>query len=310
MMKKIEIPEHFDPNVFKILVEGLDSGIPDDQNIIGSSQIGFCAKKIVISKLQNNRFNSNAKMLMGQIFENELYRPSVLSLLILAVDQMLGLNSDGHVINPQAQKLIELVPGYFFRITPDVYTNYYMIEVKTTSAYAKEWKRELVNYQVLQLNTQLGAFGIDLGFILKVNIRAFLSNIKEDENYWDKLWNDYGYFLPWYFHQETYDNTLKRATWLLECIRDKIIPEEENAFSWECGYCPESIRKECGKEEYTCFAPKCYKKIYEHPEILTKEFKDFPMCEKCFTKENPHSKYIKYKFINYKQMETDTNEKT
>lgn len=301
-IKKIELPSRFDINVLDIMREGLDSHIKDDPNIIGSSQIAFCPKKQVISKLNDFKFISNAKMLMGQIYENELYKPEVLSLLISAVNNKLGIHPDNQIINPQAQVMHELLPGYFFRVTPDIYTNYYMIEVKTTSVYAREWKKELVDYQVVQLNTQLGSFGVDLGFILKVNIRAFLANIKETETYWDDLWNKYGYFLPWYFHKDVYDNTLERAKWILTCIRDKRIPAEENTFSWECGYCNEEVRKICGKEEYKCSAPKCYKKQYEHPEILTKKFKDLPMCENCFKKENPHSKYEKYKFVDYKSL--------
>jgi len=301
-MKRIEIPERFDPNIFEIMRDGLDSHIKDDPNIIGSSSIAFCPKKIVISKLNNFKFISNAKMLMGQIFENELYNSEVLSRLVVKINTDLCITHDGHIIETQAQKFLELIPDYFFRITPDVYTNYYMIEVKTTAVYAREWKRELVDYQIIQLNTQLGAFGVDLGFILKVNTRAFLSNIKQDENYWDTLWQKYGYFLPWYFDQNTYDITLKRATWLLECIRDKIIPEEENVFSWECKYCNEGVRKICGKDKYKCPASKCYRETYEHPKLLTQKFKDFPVCEICFKKENVHSKYEKYKFINYKDL--------
>lgn len=301
-MKRIEIPERFDVNVFDLMREGLDSHIKDDPNIIGSSQISMCPKKIVISKLNDFKFISNAKMLMGQIFENILYTPEVLSLLIMDVNEKLGIRPNDQIINPQTQIFLELLPGYFFRITPDVYTNYYMIEVKTTSMYARAWKKELVDYQVIQLNTQLGAFGVDLGFILKANIRAFLSKIGESDTYWDDLWNKYGYFLSWYFDKKAYDNTLKRAKWLLECIRDKVIPEEDNVFSWECGYCNEGVRKICGKEEYKCRAPKCYKKLYEYPENITQQFKDFPMCENHFNKENPHSKHTKYKFINYKEM--------
>jgi len=282
------------------MVEGLDSHIKDDSNIIGSSSIAFCPKKLVISKLIDVKFVSNAKMLFGQIFEDILYTPEVLSLLIVEVNDLLGIRPTDQIINPQAQKFLELIPGYFFRVTPDIYTNYYMIEVKTTSIYAREWKRELVDYQVVQLNTQLGAFGVDLGFILKVNSRSFLSNIKESGEYWDTLWNKYGYFLPWYFDKNVYDSTLSRARFLLECIRDKIIPEEENTFGWECGYCNEEVRKMCGKEEYKCYAHKCYKKMYEHPDILTQKFKEFPICENCFKKENPRSKYLKYKLLNYK----------
>ena len=81
-MKRIEIPERFDCNVLDIMREGLDSHIKDDPNIIGSSSIAFCPKKIVISKLNNFKFVSNGKMLMGQIFENILYTPEVLSLLV------------------------------------------------------------------------------------------------------------------------------------------------------------------------------------------------------------------------------------
>ena len=301
-MKRIEIPERFDVNVFSIMREGLDSHIKDDPNIIGSSSIAFCPKKIVISKLNDFKFVSNAKMLMGQIFENILYTPEVLSLLIFDINNGLGITPKDQIINPQAQKFLELIPGYFFRITPDIYTNYYMVEVKTTAIYAREWKKELVDYQIIQLNTQLGAFNVDLGFMLKVNTRTFLSNIKEGETYWDDLWNKYGYFLPWYFDKDVYESTLNRAKWLLECIRDKVIPKEENTFAWECRYCNEGVRKICGKEEYKCFAPKCYKKMYDHPHILTQRFRNFPMCEKCFKKANPRSKYEKYKLVNYKEI--------
>jgi len=301
----INIPSDFDLNVFEVLIDALESDIPTGKNIIGSSGASLCARQQIISNLHNISSPINNKMLYGKVFETILQYPEVLSTLILAVNRKLGIDSTHQIIATQPQKMLEVRPDQFLRCTGDIYTNYYMIENKTTSIYTKEWVRELAPHQVAQLNTQLGVFEVDLGFILKVNTRAWMSSIKQTSEYWTKLWQDYGYFLPWRFDKEMFDDTIERVKFLFEKIDEEDFDVEGPTFDWECRYCNEECRKICGKEIYKCSATKCYKEICEFPHLLTNKFIDLPLCENCFKKENPHAKYLKYKYIDYKEIEKD-----
>jgi len=309
-MIEIQIPKNFDVNAFECLHEGYEADLKKGNNIIGASEIPYGMKKIVIKKLKSidddTNFDNegNAKMLAGKMFEDAVCKPNVLANLIGKINQQLNINPKSMGIGLKVSKLVEIEPGYFFRISPDILTNYYIIEIKTTGIYAREWIKELASHQVAQLNAQLGVFNIDLGFILKVNTRWEQANIKETDDYWKKLWDSYGYLIPWRFNKELYDKMIERLIIVIDHIKEKRwddVPCPE--FPWECYYCNENIRKICGKEEYQCSAPKCYRKMYEYPRELARTFIDFPQCENCFVKANPHSKYAKYKYLNYKDNE-------
>jgi len=305
-MKKIEVPSGFDVNVFKCISEGLDSHIPTGPNIIGSSSASMCMRKTIIGKIYNiEKSNLNAKMLFGEIFEEIIAMPKVLGLLIIEINNRLNIHPKNMIIRPQIQLMIEVAPDKYFRVTPDIYTNLYLIEIKTTDMYVNNWKRELAANQVAQLNAQMGAFKIPLGFILKVNSRAFLSNIDDTKKtYWDDLWLKYGYLLPWEFKPEIYEATLNRVKFMFQCIDEGEFENVEGPEKdWECKYCNEEIRKYCGKEEFKCSEPKCYKTMYEYLDNISQKFYNFPLCKKHFKKYNPHSKYLKYKYINYKEIE-------
>lgn len=304
---RIKIPRGFDINVFDHMNEGLDPGIENKRNVIGSSQSMSCMRAVVIKKVHGIKTRSNNKMLFGKIIEEVIQNPNILSLLIADVNHKLGIDLKRGVmgIKTQPQKLLEVRPKQFLRCTPDIYTNRYMIEIKTTGLYAREWKRELAVHQIPQLNVQLGMFEQELGFILKINSRAFLASIKQDDIYWNELWNKYGYFLPWYFKQNMYDSTIERIKFLFEYIDAEDYDLKGPTFKWECKHCDEKVRRICGKEEYSCAGTKCYKKMYEFPIEVTNKFMTLPLCEKCFKKANPYSKYLKYRYINYKEKEKE-----
>ena len=97
-------------------------------------------------------------------------------------------------------------------ITEEIYTSkvfdngHYMVEVKTTSSYAKEFKLEAKNSDytmrnLSQLNLQMGVFGRKQGILHKINTSAFLAKYKEgDEGMFDyHVWSlcdaDYHYAL-------------------------------------------------------------------------------------------------------------------
>lgn len=301
----IKVPENIDVNVLQIINQGLNSRIDDSPNIIGSSEIPFCLRKTVLKKIYDVRIQTNAKMLFGKIFEEVLYKPEILKTLRDTINKKLGITKKTAII-PQLQEMKEIISGYFFRITPDIACfPYYFIEVKTTFIYVKYWTRELVSYQIAQLNSALGNWKIPLGFILKLNGQVFNTNRKQDEGSWDRLWLDYGYLIPIQYNHKLYVDTLERVKIAFECIENKKIPQVDCEFDWECKYCP--VLKECGKSEIKCcnrnkMGKLCSKKMYEWEESLTDKFLENPICLQHYSELYPRTlnieqKYNEFKFI-------------
>jgi len=294
-MKPInDILEDFDVNVFKLMNEALDSGIELKEDVVGSSEIAYCMKKLLLQRELGSNFDGNNKTLFGQIFEEVLYKPEVLTKLICYINDKIELE-DIQVIQPQREGEIE-VKGGKIRLHPDIWTDKYIVEVKTTGIYTKYWDRTLAPYQLNQLNTYLGHWGIELGFMLKINLRAFLSQIDDTQKfYWDKLWENYGYLIPVEFDPEMYQLTIERAEELFRRFEAKDFQCDGPEFGWECKHCQEHIREACGKSMYKC--KYCgRKKMWEYPSGLTEGFTANPICEACFHKVFPRYKYSKFKY--------------
>jgi hypothetical protein len=168
--------------------------------------------------------------------------------------------------------------------------------------YKREWTNTLAPYQVCQLNTYCGYYKQPVGFLHKLNIRAFISAIMMDDYYWNKLNDEYSLFVPIKFNQELFEKTKERAIQIFTGIDTESVDLFDDCeFGWECAECKKAIREICGKEEYKCEKykktkkglVKCSKKMYEYPHKISKEFKDDPTCKNCTKKHN----YERWKYV-------------
>ena len=287
-MIKIEEQEQFDLNVLKVLFKSLNAGIETGPNILGASGIPFCKRTNIIGALFGIQINSNNKMLFGQIYEFVLHQPRILKALIYKLHSTYKFDGKITVLDTKKSDMWEISEGHFIRLHPDIYTNLYSIEVKTTGMYVRDWVKELAPYQFAQLNTYLGYYKQPVGFLHKLNIRAFLATIKYTEFYWDILWDKYGYFLEATFDKEVFELTIERAHDTFECIdnkRWKDIPGPE--MPWECKSCDPEIKKICGHPisrqkldvDQDCDNPACKKRIPKGEIAVFRN--EFVYCNDC-----------------------------
>lgn len=291
----MDIEGNFDLNIFEAINYGLEQNIPEAYNLIGASEISLGMRKNLIKKLLGIAFKGNAKTLFGTMFEDILHKTDVQNTIITQINEKIGLEVPME-IDDKKQDFLEIFDDYKLRLTPDTWTTYYTIEVKTTSIYTREWSRTLAPYQANQLNTYLGYYKQNFGFLLKVNSRAFISNINNyQEGYWKKLWHSYGYIIPIQFDSEMYDRTIERANTFFKHldVQDINVPCPE--ISWECKYCDPRVIKVCGKVTAQC--PECKKKMLEWPNCLTDAYIETPVCESCFNKITPNGNYEKFKYL-------------
>lgn len=293
MNNKITVPEGFDLNVLKhVLIPALDANISDEPNELGSSQISLCGRKTLIKKMYDVPFHLNNKMLFGMIYEACLGIPNVLRTLLTELHERIDFlepldtsTSLGETLNKEDKW--EFEPGHFIRIHPDIWTNLYSIEVKTTWTYTRKFTKDLMNYQVAQENFYMRFYKHPIGFLHKVNGRVFMNPITKDkESYWETAWLKYGYFLPLYFDENLYDLTMKRFSYLFNKL-DEDTFEGVNGpeMSWECNYCSEEVKERCGMPIHkqkldvgeTCSCCGRHVKPKEHCFYRLEE----PYCEEC-----------------------------
>lgn len=291
-MNKIE---NFDVNIFQCVKDGLEPNIYHGYEVLGASKVAMCKRGNLIANKLGIGFQGNAKTLFGQIFENILYSPRVLANIILEINNQLGIEKSMS-IDTDKEDYLTIFDKFKLRMHPDIYTNDYTIEVKTSSVYAKLWNKDIAPYQVNQLNTYLGFYKQKYGFLLKINTRAFISDMNNfQEGYWDKVWKKYGFIIPIKFDQEMFDATIRRATEFFISLEEDNFKVECPEFSWECKRCTPDIRDNCGKAWIKC--RECSKKMWEWPSTVSDDFKDNPICENCFKKIFPQHSYKKFKYI-------------
>lgn len=291
----MKIPENFDVNIFECIKEGLEPDIYHGHDVIGASEVSMGMRKNLIKNMLGIEFQGNAKTLFGQIFENILYRPRVLAHIIAEINQRLGIEGSMS-IDTAKEDYMPIFDKFKLRLHPDIWTNYYTIEVKTSSVYAKLWNKEIAPYQINQLNTYLGYYKQQWGFLLKINVRAFISDMNNfQEGYWNKVWQKYGYIIPIEFDQEMFDATIERATKFFIQLEENDFKVECPEFTWECKNCHPNARSNCGKVWVKC--RECTKKMWEWAETVSDDFRDTPICESCFKKAMPQHKYEKFKYI-------------
>ena len=234
---EIKIPANFNFNVLSCLRDSLDSGIESGRNIVGGSQLALGYRKNVLMNLNPEvKVVVNNKMLWGMMYEALLYERSNLKAFIIKLNDILGLPLPSEVDTKKAEMweaFPKELPGYFIRMHPDIYTNQYTVEIKTTGVQMKFWSTKLAPYQVCQENFYMGYYKQSVGFLHKLNIRAFINKFNTMEELWDK----WGYFKEVYFDKEFFDLALVRAKFMFQSIEAENIyipcPEE----IWECSTC-------------------------------------------------------------------------
>jgi hypothetical protein len=296
IFENINFNEDFQINAIEILNEAY-TNIFD--RIIGWSELPFCARKIIIKRLYKVETITNPKMLLGSILHATFQAPAVLNPLLTNIFQKLRVKDEIISILCEKETEHKIQDGRVIKGHIDVYTNLFAIEMKFTNTYVNYWTRELTPYYFTQLNGYLGSEKLPFGFLMCINVRMFQATFTT----WEALWNKYGYLIPVKFNQELFNASIERANNIFDAIKKRSFENIEGPeFEWECKYCNSKIREICGKEEYKC--QRCKKKsFYEFPKILTDHFIKLPQCEGCFKKINPHSKYIKFKYKNYKERE-------
>lgn len=282
----MELQPNFDLNVLELIKDSLDSGIKSGKNILGASAIPYCSRKNIITNMYGVKTFVNNKMVFGMMYEDLIYKPKILKEFIHRLHSKFTIIGELTIVDTKKSNLWEFIPDHFIRLHPDIYTNLYSIEIKTTNVYVKEWKRELAVYQAAQLNTYLGYYKQPLGFLHKLSQRAFTAKIKQDDFYWDKLWEKYGYFLPLRFDEKMFDLTIERAEFLFKQIDlGSFEGVEGPEFIWECGYCNPLIKEKCDqpikkqKLDYYQNCDHCSRKIEKEKFALFRHEKIF--CMEC-----------------------------
>jgi hypothetical protein len=294
----IDIPEGFDINLFKLLNYAYDSEITRGPNEIGASETPHCPRKIVLKKIHGIEVEGNAKMLIGTIFHSALQQPKALQPLIQVINERFGITGFTHIV-PEKEKRLEIAKGKFLEIHADIATNHYLIEIKTTQVYVREWIKEIASRYFVQANTCLGVLGLELGFVACLNLRAFQNTF----NGWNELWEKYGYFIPFRFDQAVFDETIQKLKLIFKHIDAKDPNIECHPEDWECNLC--EVSDLCGKTNIRCGhvnetgkqkGKQCTKEMKVWHETLTPEFLEHPICQHCYeTKTRKRKPYDEFK---------------
>jgi len=300
-----DIPEKFNVNPFKILMDNFSENFEreNEDNVIGSSELGSCARKVVLQKILKRYETTNMKMLRGKIFHATFQKKQ------LIVDLIKGLKKDWNFDTEHFRAKVEKEQRYhigndkYIEIHEDVGTSEFPIEFKFTSVHLKMWTEEIADKYLVQMNTYLGIERQPVGVLVIVNLRGFdnkFNSIEETGQKWS-------FVLPVYFDKELFNLTVSKAKKIFEAI-DCADPDHIEHFpehEWECGKC--IVREECGKLEYSCehrfenskgIMVKCSKKMYEFEDRLTNKWLESPICQNCYeNKIRARKPYLEIKYL-------------
>lgn len=303
-----KVENNINVNPFIYMNQAFQAKFRTDRNVLGFSDIFYGQKKIVIKKIFEIETPPNMSMLSGTITHELIEHKPVRTKIVDFINKKYGIKGEP-VSDIKTEKYKEILPGQMLRIHADILTPHYVIEEKTTVMPVRQWSREVVIQYLQQLNGYVCEYERKFGVLLMVNKNFFTYK----GNDWDYLMNNYCYCLKFEPDIEAYKYALKLTKMLFECITKE---EYQHlpcpvAGSWECNYCYHEVMEKCGKEVFKCQVKKergnkmvkCYNKMVEYSKKLTDAFIDNVQCEACFEKHNPRSKYIKFKYRNYKEME-------
>ena len=273
-----------DVNLINAIYNGYQEHFSNNPNIVGSSEIPFGMRKIVINKRNQLQLEFNNKLLAGKMFHYSLQKPGVMYFITKEINTALGYsereingkryielengNFMGFEVESETASMTEIIPGYFFRMHQDIHTTLYTIEIKTTNLPRSLWK-DLAIYHILQLNSYMGFNHQKFGFLLKID----LGSTKEDERYtphggfynssstkFNFIWNKYFMLYPHEFNEALFDYTIKKLKSVFTCLKletkEELIPCPEHIF--ECDdackdYCPNPINKVKMEDTDICY---------------------------------------------------------
>lgn len=301
-MSKNKKEGSLDVPIFRYANEEFQVDFSIKRNEIGASELGYGQKKIVIKKIYEIEEPSTMRMLAGKIGHSVVEYKPIRTKIVRHINTLLDIKGEPLSVVKKVD-YDEVLPGKKIRMHPDILTPYYPIEIKFTAMPTNKWTREVAPYYRIQLNTYSGYYKRSIGILTIINLNIFLTASKN----WDYIMNNLTFTLPFEHNQKQYLKTRELAKMLFDCIdKEEYDHLQCPIHSWECSRCVSEVREYCGKDVYSCQfydevkEKKHNKKMYEYPKELTGKFTDKPLCEECFLKGNPHSKYEKYKFVNYK----------
>lgn len=231
-----------DVNVFEIIQKAYDEKFNRRTKKIGCSELPFCARKTIISRLYKIPIQTNMKMLHGKIHHAVIQEPKILTNLISSIYQQLAIKKKEINIKPEKLLVREIIPGKFIEGHIDIFTDDFLIEIKTTSV-PMEYSKEIATFYYVQTNTYLGLVNLNLGFILRINLRAFQSDMTN----FNDVWKKYGCIVPVHFNQELYDKTMEKVIQMFKLMDNDSYQIEGPCYSWECKTCRKKIKEICSK---------------------------------------------------------------
>ncbi|MHA1291114.1 MAG: hypothetical protein ACTSQJ_00430 [Promethearchaeota archaeon] len=240
----IDINVNIDVNLFEILKQTYQEDFNRDTNCIGCSELPFCARKICISRLYNIEVPTNMKMLGGKVWHSTIQSPEVLSSFLTMMYQQLGINTSNIRVIPEKEIKTEVLPGKIIEGHIDVFTSYFLLEIKTSHILLKYWSRHVAPFHAFQLNTYLGIEKQILGYILHINLKAFESKIIDT----NKVWEKYAYLIPIRFNKDLYNRAIEKAKMMFKMMDKKKFDLSGPEFDWECKTCLKEVKEICGKD--------------------------------------------------------------
>jgi len=278
--------DNFQYNLLPAISKGYDNSTEfNNPNEVGASELPYGPRRLVINNINNLILEDKMKLLAGKIVGYVLQKGDTLYYITKEINKALGYNEieinnnrfielDNNKFKwfnviPEEKKLLEVLPGKFIRKHSDIYTNFYNVEIKTTTRPKKQWY-ELAPYQIMQLNTYLGIDKQDYGFLLKMDLNFMKSASKG----WSYVWNNYFLLYPINFNQKLFDFTIEKTKQHFKYIENKTPLSEipcpefpEFECSNECKkHCPNPIDKVKVKVNETCYH--CKQEIRADTQLL------------------------------------------
>lgn len=292
---KIEI-QNFDVNIFRLLKDVYSDKITREENEIGCSEVSYCARKTIIKRLKNIKFEGNNKTLIGTLFHSLIQNEEMLVPLIHEIDAKLNQKPTKKAeITTEKNIRYELSNDNFLVGHVDVEVPYYIVEIKTTQIYARSFERSITGRYFIQGNLYTSITKKDFGFVTTLNLRAFQNDFKT----WDKLWMDNGYILPFRTNELLFNASIEKCNLIFNHLSKNDYDIECHPADWECSKC--EVIDTCGKEFVRCEhtdekGKQCNKKMPVWIDCLTNEFKELPLCQNCYEKKTRKRKeYLQYK---------------
>jgi len=218
-----------------------------DPNILGCSELMFCSRKLAIKKIiKFGEIDTTARMLHGKILHGVVQSKGILPEIL--VPMSLNLNHRWRNLDVEVERHIreEISPGKFLDGHVDVYTNRFLVEIKTTSMLLEYYTKEVAPFHFAQINLYMGFTGVHDAYILSINTRGLDSKSPKLTD----LSRKWTYCVPVTFDQFVFDSLVEKAKSLFDAIDAEVFEVFEGPeYGWECKYCPKEVKEICGRDE-------------------------------------------------------------